>query len=49
MNVSVQQLLFDAQFSVALSALCAQQAVQNRRLITSFVAPNSTVIVLIFG
>jgi hypothetical protein len=49
MNTSVQKLPFDANFEANLRALCTQQAVQQRKLITSFVAPNSTTIVLIFG
>jgi len=49
MNPQVHQLPFDNQFAPALSALCAQQAVQNRKLISTFLAPGTTTVVLIFA
>jgi hypothetical protein len=49
MNTSVQKLPFDANFEANLRALCAQQAVQQRKLITSFLAPDNITVVLIFS
>jgi hypothetical protein len=49
MNPQVHQLPFNNTFAAALAGLCAQQAVQGRRLVSSFVAPGTTTVILIFA
>ena len=48
MNTNVEKLSLDAQFSQNFSNVCAANAVQGRRLASSFYVPTNNTVILLF-